>query len=48
LHIDHLEEITLLEPFSEPRTASLRQQGASVPIAVSCEDWQKWKKGEFK
>ncbi len=48
LHIDRLEDITLLEPFSEQHSAALRAQGASVPIAVSCEDWQKWKKGELR
>jgi hypothetical protein len=48
LHIDRLEEITLIEPFTEPRTLAQRNQGASVPIAVSCEDWQKWKRGELQ
>jgi hypothetical protein len=47
LHIDRLEEITLIEPFDEPRTTAIRQQGASVPIAVSVDDWQKWKRGEL-
>jgi hypothetical protein len=48
LHIDRLEEEVLIEPFDEPRTTALRQQGASVPIAVSVDDWQKWKRGELK
>jgi hypothetical protein len=48
LHIDRLEETTLIEPFTEPRTLAQRNQGASVPIAVSCEDWQKWKRGELQ
>jgi hypothetical protein len=48
LQIDRLEDEILIIPFETPRSQALSQQGASVPIAVSCEDWQKWKRGELK
>jgi hypothetical protein len=46
LEIDRLEEEVFIEPFDQPRQ-ELTQQSTSVPIAVSCEDWQKWKRGEL-
>ncbi|MCW4017684.1 MAG: hypothetical protein NWF00_03220 [Candidatus Bathyarchaeota archaeon] len=46
LEIDRLEETIKIVPFDEPRTA-LSVQAASVPIAVSVEDWRKWKRGEL-
>ena len=46
LEIDRLEEEIFIEPFEHP-TELLTQQSTSVPIAVSCEDWQKWKRGEL-
>ncbi|MGA2385874.1 MAG: hypothetical protein ABSG33_05030 [Candidatus Bathyarchaeia archaeon] len=46
LEIDTLEELVLIKPFERQRTELLTQQSTSVPIAVSCEDWQKWKRGE--
>lgn len=48
LEIDRLEEEILIVPYDKPRTEALTQQSTSVPIAVSCEDWQKWKRGELK
>jgi hypothetical protein len=48
LEIDRLEEEILIVPYDKPRTQVLTQQSTSVPIAVSCEDWQKWKRGELK
>jgi hypothetical protein len=47
LEIDRLEEEVFIKPFEQPRTALLTQQSTSVPIAVSFDDWQKWKKGEL-
>jgi len=47
LEIDRLEEQVFILPFDQPRTELLTQQSTSVPIAVSCEDWQKWKRGEL-
>jgi hypothetical protein len=46
LEIDRLEETVLLIPYDKPRTEALTVQSTSVPIAVSCEDWQKWQRGE--
>jgi len=47
LEIDRLEEEVFIKPFDQPRTELLTQQSISIPIAVSCEDWQKWKRGEL-
>lgn len=47
LEIDRLEEEVFLIPFEQPRTALLTQQSTSVPIAVSYDDWQKWKEGKL-
>jgi hypothetical protein len=46
LEIDRLEETVLIIPYEKPRSQALTVQSTSVPIAVSCEDWQKWKRGE--
>lgn len=46
LEIDRLEETVFLLPNDKPRVGALSVQSTSVPIAVSCEDWQKWKRGE--
>ncbi len=45
LEIDRLEETVFILPYEQPRTEPLTQQSTSVPIAISCEDWQKWKRG---
>jgi hypothetical protein len=47
LDIDRLEEQIFIKAFDQPRTDILTQQSTSVPIAVSYEDWQKWKRGEL-
>jgi len=47
LEIDRLEELIFIKPFDKPRTELSTQQSTSVPIAVSYEDWQKWKRGEL-
>ena len=47
LEIDRLEEQVFIKPFDKPKTEILTQQSTSVAIAVSCEDWQKWKRGEL-
>jgi hypothetical protein len=47
LEIDRLEETVFIEPFEKARTEPLTVQSTSVPIAVSIEDWQKWKRGEL-
>lgn len=47
LEIDRLEELVFIKPYDKPRTELLTQQSTSVPIAVSFEDWGKWKRGEL-
>jgi hypothetical protein len=47
LEIDRLEETIHILPYLKPRQEALTQQSTSVPIAVSCSDWQKWKRGEY-
>ena len=46
LEIDRLEETVFILPFDKPRKEALTEQSTSVPIAVSCQDWQKWRRGE--
>ena len=46
LEIDRLEETVLILPFDKPRKEALTEQSTSVALAVSVEDWQKWKRGE--
>lgn len=48
LEINRLEEEIFVKPFDKPQTKILSQQSTSVPIAVSCDDWEKWKRGELK
>jgi hypothetical protein len=45
LEIDRLEETMFILPFDKPRVEALTMQSQSVSIAVSFEDWQKWKRG---
>jgi len=46
LEIDRLEETVFLLPFEKQIDKVSTEQSTSVPIAVSCSDWQKWKRGE--
>ncbi len=46
LQIDRLEEEVFIIPYDKPQTQILTKQSISIPIAVSCEEWQKWRKGE--
>ena len=46
LEIDRLEETVFIVPYDKLRTELLTQQSTSVPIAISCDDWKKWKRGE--
>lgn len=47
LEIDRLEETVFILPFEEQINKVAMEQSTSVPIAVSFEDWQKWKRGEL-
>jgi hypothetical protein len=47
LEIHPLEEEIFIKPFEKPNTNILMQQAISIPIAVTHENWQKWKRGEL-
>lgn len=47
LEIDRLEELVFIVPYGKQRAGLLTEQSTSIPIAVTCDDWQKWKKGEL-
>ena len=47
LEIRPLEEEVFIKPFDKPQAKILTQQSISIPIAVTYENWQKWKRGEL-
>jgi len=47
LEIRPLEEEVFIKPFEKPQAKILTQQSISIPIAVTYENWQKWKRGEL-
>jgi hypothetical protein len=47
LEIHPLEEQTFIKPFEKPLERIGTQQSISIPIAVSHESWQKWRRGEL-
>ena len=47
LVIRPLEEEVFIKPFDKPNTKIQSQQSISIPIAVTYENWQKWKRGEL-
>jgi hypothetical protein len=47
LEIHPLEEEVYIKPFEKPNTKMHTQQSISIPIAVTYENWQKWKRGEL-
>jgi hypothetical protein len=48
LEIYPLEELTFIKPFEKPLTRVRTEQAVSVPISVTYDDWQKWKRGEME
>ena len=48
LEIHRLEEEIFIKPFDVPVEQLATQQSVSVPIPVTLEDWQKWKRGELE
>jgi hypothetical protein len=48
LEIHPLEELMFLIPFEKPQTKIRQEQAVSVPIAVTFDDWQRWKRGEME
>jgi hypothetical protein len=47
LEIHPLEEEIFIKPFETPIAKIAAQQSISIPIAVTFENWQKWKRGEL-
>jgi hypothetical protein len=47
LEIYPLEEEIFIKPFEKPIANISTQQSISIPIAVTVESWQKWKRGEL-
>jgi hypothetical protein len=47
LEIHPLEEEVFIKPFEKPETKIQTQQSISIPLAVTYDDWQKWKRGEL-
>ena len=47
LEIYPLEEEIFIKPFETPVANISTQQSISIPIAVTLENWQKWKRGEL-
>jgi hypothetical protein len=47
LEIRPLEEEIYIKPFEKPLQEIAMQQSISIPIAVTVDDWQKWKRGEL-
>jgi len=47
LEIRPLEEEMFIKPFEKPVAKIAMQQWMSIPISVTCETWQKWKRGEL-
>jgi hypothetical protein len=48
LEIHPLEDLTFIKAFDKPQTKARAEQVISVPIAVTSDDWQKWKRGEME
>jgi len=48
LEIHPLEEEIFVKPYEKPATNIRKKQLVSIPVAVTAEDWMKWKKGELK
>jgi len=47
LEIRPLEEEIFIKPFDKPSTQFATKQSISIPIPVTHDDWQKWKRGEL-
>jgi len=47
LEIHPLEEEIFIKPYRKPLTKIGEKQLVSIPIAITAEDWMKWKRGEL-
>lgn len=48
LEIYPLQEENFIKPYEKPVTKIGKKQLVSIPIAITVEDWTKWKRGELK
>jgi len=48
LEIHPLEEERFIKPYEKPLVKFGKKQLVSIPIAVTTEDWMKWKRGELR
>jgi hypothetical protein len=48
LEIHPLEEEMFIKPYEKQMVKAGKKQLVSIPIAVSAEDWMKWKRGELE
>lgn len=48
LEIHPLEEELFIKPYEKPITKIGKRQLVSIPIAVTAEDWLRWKRGELE
>lgn len=48
LEVYPLEEEIFIKPYDEPATKIGTKQLVSIPIAVTPDDWMRWKRGELK
>ena len=46
LEVHQLEEEIFIKPNEKPVTLSSKMQMVSIPIAITIDDWQRWKRGE--
>lgn len=46
LEIHPLQEETFIKPYQKPQAKIREKQLVSIPIAITREDWEKWKRGE--
>jgi hypothetical protein len=47
LEIHPLEEEMFIKPYEKPLTKIGEKQLVSIPIAITAEDWMRWKRGEL-
>ena len=48
LEIHPLEEETFVKPYEKPVVKTGKTQLVSIPIAITADEWARWKKGESK
>ncbi len=46
LEVNPLEEEIYVKPFEKPKSMVDKKQVASIPVSVSFEEWEKWRRGK--